>query len=412
MYPDWNPAPDPLRPRHLPTGSESADWCELSERVDELPRRKATLMSIRYLANLILLGAFVGVFPRYASGTDWSDMRVIWLMVLAAKLAICFGHFLAGFHLLRYWLILTAIWILLGGVLGLQTEAPEARTGYLFLFPIAVGFASWLAFLVATQFAYYAAANLNNEWFVSDAWRCDWNAFADGRRPHHRVELPVMPRAVVAIAAAMLIGGIFNEWTGFGAVWFLLVLLLIAPVFWPRGTDPIECLGAGWRAWEVFLTYERKPCLAPGAFRFPTRWLRPHARRVLALFTPIVLASVSVGTMLPAKWPQPASASFIERASGPHQTVASAPMTRVELDHYDRIAFRGEQEAYLSFIRRRRGNEAEQFRVEQKNYTRTVLTTGVTCVLIPPAVVFGTLVFLFGPALAAYRRNLDGSPQS
>lgn len=409
MNHDWNPSPDPLVARHLPTGGESADWCELSERINELPRGWATYETIRYVLILILFAAVIGVVPRYAFGTELADMPIVWLLVLAVQLGFCLVfYFMLSFQL-RIWLRSTALWVLLGGLLWLQAEPADHSHGYFVLFPIAVGCSAWLAFLVSNQFAFYTAANLNNEWFVADTWRCEWMAFAAGASPKHRPEFRPMPQLLLALGFAMGVGAIVNEWLGFGEVGFLVALFSIAPYFWPNGTDVFDCISSSWRTWEVFLTYERKPCMAPGVFRFPTRWLRPHLRRVVAVFIPLILVALSVGTMLPAKWPQPPNHPFVERPSIAPDARPRPPMTHIELDHYDRIAVLGEQDAYLAFIRHRRAHEEAAYRSEQKNYARMTVTTAVACVLISPAVVFGTLVFLFGPVLAAYHRNLEGN---
>jgi len=87
-------------------------------------------------------------------------------------------------------------------------------------------------------------------------------------------------------------------------------------------------------------------------------------------------------------------------------------MTRSESAYFKRMASHpGEQEKFLAILLLRRNKEAAAFRDEEKKFYRTVLTTAIACVLTPPAVVFGTLMFLFGPALAAYHRNLDARPQ-
>lgn len=412
MYPNWNPTPNPLLTQHLPTGSESPDWCELSERVNELPRRTAILETIRYLLNLVLLAAVIGILPRSLMGHSPLEPRSIWLTILAIQLGVVFVHFLAGSRLLRYWVLLTGLWVVLGSVIGFQAEAPNGRIGYVILFPIAVSVSCVLAYFIATQFAYYAAANLNNEWFVSDAWRCEWSEFESGRHLSLRSELPQIHRALLGIVVAIAVGGFVNYGFGYGPIIFLLVLVLLTPIFWTKDADPVECVSAAWRAVEVFLTYERRPCEAPGVFRFPTRSLRSHPRRLCAVLAALVLVAVTTGTMVPAKWPSPPVYDRPERAPLPPEVQPVPSMTRAELAHYDRIAsVRGEQAKYLTLLRLRRTREASSFRDEEKKHSRTVLTTAVACVLTPPAVVFGTLVFLFGPALAAYRRNLDARPQ-
>jgi hypothetical protein len=412
MNHDWNPSPDPLVTRHLPTGRESPDWCELSERINELPPSWATYETIRYFLLLSLSAAVIGVFPRYAFGTEWVDMPYFWLIVFAVKLVFCLVFYLSGSFRLRTWLTMTGMWVVFGGLLWMQSDAAGHSQGYFVLFPIAVGCSAWLAYLVSTQFAFYSAADLNNEWFVADEWRCNWIAFAKGTPPSGRPEFHSMPRLLVALGFAMGFGVIVNEWVGFGEAAFLVGLFLITPFFWTKGTDIVACLSSSWRAWEVFLTYERKPVSAPGVFRFPTRWLRPHLRRIVAVFTPLILVALSVATTLPAKWPIAPSYDFIERSMLPPNAGPRPPMTRIEEEHYNRIAFLGEQEAYLSLIRRRRAHEEAVFNRAQKNYTQEAVTTAVACVLIPPAVVFGTLVFLFGPVLAAYRRNLAENAES
>lgn len=412
MNHDWNPSPDPLFVRHLPTGCESPDWCELRERVNELPPRWARYETIRYFLLLILFAAVIGVFPRYAFGTEWVDMPYFWLMVFATKLAFCVVFYFLGSFQLRTWLAMTGMWVVFGGLLWIQSEAAGHSHGYLVMLPIAVGCSAWLAYLISTQFAFYTAADLNNEWFVADAWRCDWIAFAEGTLPKDRPEFRSMPQLLAVLGSAIGLGAIVNEWMGLGEVAFLVGLFLITPFFWPKGTDIVDCVGSSWRAWEVFLTYERKRVLAPGVFRFPTRWLRPHLRRIVAVFMPLILVALSVGTMLPAKWPQPPNYTFVEQPLLPPGARTSPPMTRIERDHYDRIAFLGEQDSYLSLIRSRRAQEEAVYQSEQKKYSQKIVTTAVACVLIPPAVVFGTLVFLFGPVLAAYRRNLAGNRES
>lgn len=417
MNHDWNPSPDPLVAHHLPTGRESADWCELSERINELAPGWATYETIRYTLILILFAGVIGVLPRYAFGTQMADMPALWLLVLAAKLGFSLVFYFVGSNRLRTWLVMTGLWVVFGALLWVQSEAVGHFHGYFILFPVAVGCSAWLAYLISTQFAFYSAADLNIEWFVADAWRCNWTSFAEGSPPKGRPEFRSMPRLVLALGVALGIGAIVSERSGFdeiglGEVAYLVTLFMLTPFFWPKDTDLLDCVLSSWRALAVFLTYERKPFIAPGVFRFPTRWLRPHLRRIVAVFVSLILVALSVGTALPSMWPQAPNYAFIERPSHPSDRRPKPPMTRIELDHYDRIAYLGEQDSYLSFIRRRRAYEEAAFVREQKNYSQKAVTTAIGCVLIPPAVVFGTLVFLFGPVLAAYRRHLAGNAES
>ena len=77
-------------------------------------------------------------------------------------------------------------------------------------------------------------------------------------------------------------------------------------------------------------------------------------------------------------------------------------MTRAEERHLDGLA--GDHSArqeYLTVLRSRRAAAEENLRRAGESYARSALVTVAACLLLPPAVAFGTLVFLFGPALAA-----------
>jgi hypothetical protein len=88
-------------------------------------------------------------------------------------------------------------------------------------------------------------------------------------------------------------------------------------------------------------------------------------------------------------------------------------MTPAEDRHYDRLAGdHAARERYLALLRSRRAAEQKNFRDAGENYDRSALVTVAAGVSLPPAVAFGTLVFLFGPALAAGQRLSDRSPRS
>ena len=268
MYPDWTPAPDPLAAHRLPTGADAPDGCELNERVDELPPGRATHEAVRYLTNAALAAAAVGVGPRYLCGSAWPDGSYFWAAILAglAGLAgLTAAHFLVGRRLAHYWGVVTLAWVLVGAVLWLQAGLPDARLGHPLTFPVAVGACGALAHLVSTQFVHYQAADLAHEWDESAARRGDWAGFEAGRPPAHRPDLRAVSRATAALAPAVGLGwaGVAG-WGAPGAVGYLVGLLLLAPAVWPRGADPAACLAAGWRAVRVFLTYERRACLARG----------------------------------------------------------------------------------------------------------------------------------------------------
>ena len=411
MYPDWTPAPDPLVAHRLPEGDDAPDGCELNERVNELPPGRATHETVRYLINAGLAAAAVGIGPRYACGSEWSDGSFFWAAMLAGLSGLTAAHFLAGSRLAHYWAVVTLAWVLLGAVLRVQARLPDARLGHPLTFPLAVAACGALAHLVSTQFVYYQAADLAHEWNVSAAWRADWGAFESGRPPARRPDLGGIPWATVALVPAAVLSWVgVAGWGVTGAAGYLVGLLLLAPAVWPRGTDPVACLAAGWHAVRVFLTYERRACLAPGAFRFPTRWLRPHARRFVAVLAVLTLVAVSTGTRLPASWPRPVVYPVAEQPAVAPEVVARPPMSRAEENHLDGLA--GDYAArqhYLAVLRSRRAAADEKFRRAGESYARSTLVTVAACVLLPPAVAFGTLVFLFGPALAAGQRLSDRS---
>lgn len=411
MSTDWNPSPDPLVIRHLPTGDESPDACELCERINELPRSWANYETIRYLVILILIASTAGSLPRYADGVALSGVPELWLLMLTVKIIFCVVLYLLGAIRLRFWLGITGLWILIGAALWIQTESALNLHGYLSLFVIAVGVSTCLSFLITNQYVFYAAASLNNEWYEADSWRCDWIGYCNGFPPNHRPEFLPFMTGLKAVALALAAGVVASSELGFGELAFFFSLMAIVPFYWPKDTDPLECIGSCWRALEVFLTYERKPFAAPGVFRFPSRWLRPHKRRIVAVLVPLVMVSLSVGTFLPLRRPQLPNYDHPEKLANPRDFQTKPAMTQLERTYFETIPSPIQKADYLSFLELRRASELAIFQEEQKNYEKKVFTTVIACVLIPPAVVFGTLVFLFGPVLAVCRRNLDSDAE-
>ena len=408
---DWTPPVDPFDPARLPAEVRAAGRCELDELLVDLSPRQASAEAVRYLLHGALLAPLVGVLPRYLGGGDERAVAAAHAAGLGVLLLAAFALYLRGAGQPRRWLLAAAGWLAL--VLGwrVQAEAADASDGYWLTFPLAVAACGAYAVLVAKQYAFCSTASLALGWRETAVLRGEWEAYEAGREA--AAEFTAARRAVPVLVAAVLAGWAcldLTGWTGAGAAGYLLALaVLSAPVWGAAGVTPAHALAAAWRAVRVFLTYNRSGCPAPGVFQLPTAWVRPHARRYALTLGLLAGGGLSLGTSVPARWPALPDYPVAGRPPLPPETDPRPPMTYAELDHLDRLEGPTARADYLDLVRGRRAAESAAVVAAEKNLGETALTTAVACVLIPPALLLGTLAFLFGPALVAYDRASRGT---
>lgn len=398
---DWTPPADPLDVKAVPAAAEA---CELNERVDDLPPAAADAETARLLLQMLTLVPAVALLPRVAAGVAAADAHGLWLTAFglaaaAAYLAYVFGRPVRPFRIGLAGLVgLAAAWVL-------QTDVPGPVGGLVTLLP-AVTAGTFAAFAVAKQYTHYAAADLRLDWEVSDLVRREWRAFEDGTsgavefRSARAALAALLPMLLAADLSAVLLPLPLAVLGG---------LLAVAAAVWPAGTSPAAVARATWRAVRAFLTYGRTPSPAPGVFRLPTRWLRPHPARYGVVFAALGLLALSVGTAVPDRVPAPPAYDLPGAPPPPPAPDPVPPRTRAEDARLVRTPAGPARDRYVRVLAARRAAERSAHDAAVRRYWARVAAAAAGGLLLAPALLFALIAVPFGPALSAYDHALDRS---
>lgn len=386
--------PDPLdvgRVRDLPE-------CELNERVE--PAGAGGRAARLGVALAVGVGAGATV-ARVAFDPIDGEVAAAWRVVLVL------GALYVGtawvFHppLVRPAATVLAAWAFAGlfawGQGFVVGPGPTVRVTLACGAALALG----VGHLVAGQYVFFATANMARPWPQSLRWRAYWAAAARFRAVPGRPAVSAYRRAALPVGVGVacgwaLSGSRLGPLTG-ALAGYAAGVAGTAGLLWPRGVSPPDAVRAALAAVRVFLAYQPTPTPAPGVFRLPTRWLRPHAARLtlggLALL-PLAWAAADLPTVYNAPL-LTVYRSFNGTGSG-----RESPVTAAESEFFDSLP-PDDRDEYVRVLVARRAAEARLEALTRREYNRALLTAAAAGSVLPAAVFLLTFVATAGPLLAA-----------
>jgi hypothetical protein len=394
--------PDPLDVRRVAGLAE----CELNERVEAAGARgRAARLATAVAASVGVLAVLV----RAVFDTVGPDLVAVWQGTTLLGLLYVGYVWVSGLPALRSAAATVAVWVAAGLFTWGQSLAPDpvraARWGV-----AAAGAVMLVAGHLATkQYVFFATANLDRPWEESLRWRADWAAlFRPGRTTGHPA-VAAYRRAWLPVAAGVAGGwGLAASPLGPapGAVLgYAAGLVGTAGLLWPRAAPVPAAWRAAGAAVRVFLTYQTTPQHAPGLFRLPTRWLRPHpARLTVAVLALLPLAWAAAD--LPPVYVPPHLTSYRMHPRGA-EAVRLTGMTDEEYAFLFGLSHPDDREDYSELLFARRRAELDLEREGRREYERRLVTALVAACTVPPGMFLLTLAAAAGPLLAAYHTAFE-----
>jgi len=384
-------------------GNLAIETCELNERLDPvgpLAFRQTKVEAVRVVAVAAITAAVLGLAPRLIGGTFGPLALDVPLWLAAGFVAITACHFLSGSRFTSHYLGVSLTLAILWAAARVQATLVTGLAGYEVLFAAGLLASATLSHLVAKQYVFYTAANIQNDWSTGNICRRAWHELEQGWSANKPPEVAAYHRAALALLPAFAIGLLVARAGYYGALGYLLALSIMTPFVWPSGTKLVRASVACAHAARVFLTYDRAGAKAPGFFRFPTVWLRAWRWRGISALIVFTLLSASVAVELPPTHPAQTSYPF------PIDSACPA-VTDDEKEFLAGLSDPEDLEAYCQVLKDRRQEEAKNRGEIQAAYDRTLLSTAVASLLMPLLVVAATFVFLTGPMLQAYHDGLE-----